>query len=58
MYMMECGCGIPKVRLMGSLNDWENIRDRALELKKYDLEFWIDAILPILNKFIAAYKGE
>ncbi len=34
------GCGIPKVKLMGTLEDWEEIRKRAEKIEQYELEWW------------------
>jgi len=57
-YKCYTSCGIPKVKLIGTLYDWESIRDRAQALEVFNLEFWIKHLIPILDKFIAAYKGE
>lgn len=57
-YNMVCGCGIPKVKLLGTLEDWIMLRNHAEKLKTFDLDWWINKLLVVLDKLIAAYKGE
>ncbi len=57
-YSMSTSCGIPFVTLEGTTEDWELIRAKAEELRQYDLAWWIDELLPVLDQFIAASKGE
>jgi len=52
------GCGIPKITLEGTTADWERLRTKALELRKYKLEWWIDELKPALDEFVDASKGE
>lgn len=52
------GCGIPSVTLEGTTKDWENVLAKAEALRKYKLDWWIDALEPELKQFIAASKGE
>lgn len=58
IYMMGGGCGIPKVKFLGTLDDWETVHKRVVALANYGCANWVDALLPIIDKFIAAYKGE
>jgi hypothetical protein len=51
-------CGVPSITLEGSPEDWERIRRNAEKLRDYDLGWWIDALLPILDQFVAASRGE
>lgn len=51
-------CGIPQVTLEGSPEDWEKIVEKAKHLRKYDLDWWIDELIPILNEFVKTSKGE
>ena len=44
--MNICGCGVPYVILVGTSEDYKKIKDKALELKKYDFGWYIDRILP------------
>jgi len=36
-YDMECGCGIKKVKLLGTLMDWKNLKQQTEGLAQYDL---------------------
>jgi hypothetical protein len=58
IYCMGGGCGIPVVKMLGTLDDWEILRKRTKALDTYGCAHWVDPLLPILDKFIAAYKGE
>lgn len=51
------GCGYPKITLEGNVDDYIKIKEKTLKLKKYDLDFWIDEIIPILDKIIETRKG-
>jgi hypothetical protein len=51
-------CGIPKITLEGTSQDWETLRTKALALKKYDLGWWIDSLKPVLDQFVDASKGK
>lgn len=57
-YRMVCICGIPEITLKGSVDDWKLLREKVLSLATYDLEWWVDALRPILDQFVAAASGE
>ena len=57
-YRMVCICGIPEITLKGSVEDWKLLREKAVSLAAYDLEWWIDALRPILDQFVAAASGQ
>ena len=40
-YKVTTMCGIKKVRLLGTQEDWQTIREKAASLAKYGLEWWI-----------------
>jgi len=50
-------CGIPAITLEGTPADWEAVRNGAAALAEYDLAWWIDALLPVLDQFVAASHG-
>lgn len=50
-------CGIPEVTLEGTAEDWEKVLEKAESLRKYDLNWWIDALKPVLLEFIQTAKG-
>ena len=51
-------CGIPEIKLEGTTQDWQKVLDKARYLRKYKLDWWIDEIEPILEKFVIASKGD
>lgn len=56
--VLRVGCGIPRVTLEGTPADWEAVYKKANSLKKYDLDWWLKELDPVLNQFIAASKGQ
>ena len=50
-------CGIPEITLKGTIDDWKQLRERALGLAQFELEWWIDALKVILDMFVAAVEG-
>ena len=52
------GCGIPYVVLEGTPNDWQRVYDKAMQLRDYDLDWWIDELEPVLRQIVASSKGE
>lgn len=51
-------CGISKVRLLGTLEDWKKLKSATESLIQYELEWWITNLLEILDKIIKEYQGE
>jgi hypothetical protein len=43
------GCGISKVKLFGTLEDWIKIRKNVEYLREFELDWWIDKLIPILD---------
>ena len=56
-YIVITECGIPKITLEGTVDDWKKLRDRALGLAQYDLVWWVEALEPVLDQFVAAASG-
>ena len=54
--MMTC-CGIPSVTLLGTADDWSNIRARAAVLAEYQAGPWIAYLDEVLEFFTDAFKG-
>ena len=50
-------CGIPEVTLLGTTEDWQKVYDKAMQLRSFDLAWWIDELKPILKQFIKASEG-
>lgn len=57
-FTMYGGCTLTKVKLLGNMVDWQIIRQKAENLKKYDMGWWADDLLPILDKFVKTFEGE
>jgi hypothetical protein len=56
-YIMDCVCGIPKIKIGGSLEDWQRIRARIEVIETYDLGWWVTRLRPILDEFVLAADG-
>lgn len=56
-YEMVAGCGIPKILLTGTVEDWKSVRDRAAMFGEFGLERWSRLLEPILSQFVAAAEG-
>ena len=58
-YTMEiCGCGIPYIILEGEAEDYKKIKLKAEKLKKYKFDWYIDRIIPHIQKMIDAKEGK
>lgn len=44
--------------MMGTKDDWIKLKENVAALSKFDLEFWISKLLPVLDKFIEAASGK
>ncbi len=51
-------CGIPEITLEGTTADWEKILQKLRQIRKYDLDWWVDKLEGIIEEFIQASKGE
>ena len=56
-YTMSCGCGFPSIRLTGTPADWERVREKTAALRAYNLDWWLDALMPALDEFVRAAHG-
>jgi uncharacterized protein DUF4419 len=56
-YAMNCVCGIPKITVTGSVEDWQRIRARVEVLETYRLRWWVRRLRPILDEFIRTVEG-
>lgn len=50
-------CGIPQIVLEGTTTDWEMLADRVRNIGQFGIQWWTDALAPILDEFIAASRG-
>ena len=53
-YDMRCGCGIPQIGLRGTVDDWQKLRAKAETLRRFELDWWLKELLPVLDHFITA----
>ncbi|KAJ9076972.1 hypothetical protein DSO57_1021159 [Entomophthora muscae] len=53
------GGAVPEIELMGTLNDWQQLRARveAILSRFEDITFWKDPLLAVLDQFVAAASG-
>lgn len=63
-YRCSIHYGIPEVTLMGTLDDWKELRDKIDGIAEYgkesnqdDLIWWQDILIPIAEEFINSYEG-
>jgi hypothetical protein len=56
-YAMTCVCGIPKITITGSVDDWKRVRARVEVLEAFGLDWWVNRLRPILDEFIATAEG-
>jgi len=56
-YLVTCVCGIPRITVTGSIQDWQRIRARIEVLETFGLSWWIDRLRPILDQFIRTVEG-
>lgn len=55
--VVYAACGIPEVTLLGTTEDWQKVYDKAMQLRTFDLDWWIDELKPILKQFIKASES-
>lgn len=51
-------CGIPEITLEGTPDDWRQVEQRAAQLARYDLDWWVQDLKPILAEFTLAAEGK
>lgn len=57
-YAFGVGCGIPRITLEGTPDDWRTVRDRTKALATCGLEPWLARIVPVLDEFVRASEGK
>lgn len=56
-YELYTLCGIPKIKLEGTVDDWVELRDRTRKLTQFGLQAWVNLLDSILEEFISAARG-
>jgi hypothetical protein len=51
-------CGIPSVTLEGTPEDWDQLVRRTRALAEFGLEWWVKVLVPILEEFGRAARGD
>lgn len=51
-------CGIPCITIEGTPDDWRKVMKNTEQLKKYNLDWWVNDLIPILNEFVMASEGK
>ena len=62
-YVCRLCCGIPKVTLLGTVEDWTLLRQKADRLLDFDLRDrkmsqWLTMLAPVLDNFLASASGK
>lgn len=55
---MMCICGIPSITLTGTVDDWQEIRERIEVVAELDLALWCRSLAPIADQFVRAAAGD
>lgn len=55
--VMYLKCGIPDITLLGTPDDWKEIRSRIKRLDDLDLDWWREELEPVLDEFVNASQG-
>ena len=56
--MHIAGCGIPYLILEGTNEDYKKIITKAKKLKNYEFAWYIDKIIPHVEKMVEAKEGK
>ncbi len=57
-YGLATLCGIPRVTLEGEPEDWAQLVARTRALRRFELGWWLDTLVPVLEEFSAAARGD
>jgi len=58
LYEVMAICGIPRITLEGTTDDWRMLRERVDYLRRFDVDWWIDKLVPVCDGFITASEGK
>jgi hypothetical protein len=51
-------CGIPRITLLGTADDWETLRERARLFHEFDLGWWLAPLDEVLGRIVDTARGE
>lgn len=55
--VLMVGCGIPRITIEGSVEDWEKVLKKTKYISKFKLKWWTNKLEPILKQIIETKKG-
>jgi hypothetical protein len=56
-YELTTMCGFPEITLLGTPEDWWNLKDRAAALAEFDLAWWTGELRPVLDRVAKSAEG-
>lgn len=56
-YVVETRCGIPAVKLLGTLEDWQKLKKCVIDMRKFDLDWWWQYVFLIVDQCEQAVAG-
>lgn len=57
-YLIRAICGIPRICVTGSVEDWEKIRARIEIFDTFGLGWWTSRLRPVLDQFVRTAAGK
>ena len=57
-YIVRTACGIPYITLLGTTEDWKQIKSKLSILNELGLKQWKKSLDPIIDQFISASEGK
>lgn len=57
-YEMACMCGIPWVRLEGTVKDWTLVAEKLEALAAFDLDWWVASLRPVVRELVKTASGQ
>jgi hypothetical protein len=51
-------CGIPSITLEGTPTDWQRLCEKAQGLRVFDMDWWLEHLLPICDQLARASRGD
>jgi hypothetical protein len=57
-FILVCVCGIPRITLLGTPEDWRSIRRRIDVIAEFDLSWWTASLVPIVDECVRASEGQ
>jgi hypothetical protein len=56
-YELVTKCGIPRITLKGSIEDWTSLKQLLKQMEKYDFDWYTNKMSAIIDEFILASEG-